>query len=128
MVTTRLLLRYKLIYKLCIIFIIIFICNGCKENLVQYDSFIEKPSAIKKDDVIEIKLGYTAASANWIKTFVNIEGNIIYICGELTLKEIPQTISIKLPEPQKNYKVIWIDGDGKKTEINVRQQKGPQNN
>jgi hypothetical protein len=126
--TTRLLLRHELIYKLCIIFIIIFICNGCKENLVKYDSFIEKPSAIKKDDVIEIKLGYTAASANCMKTFVNIEGNIIYIFGELTLKEIPQTISIKLPEPQKNYKVIWIDGDGEKTEIKVRQQNGPRNN
>lgn len=119
---TRLLFKYKLIYGLFVLLMVVCATSGCREKMVKYELFIEKPSAIKKGDLIEVNLGYTRASANWVKAFVKIEGDIIYISGELTFKEIPQTLSIKLPSPQKNYQVFWIDGDGKKTAINVQQQ------
>jgi len=89
--------------------------------MVKYEYFIEKPSAIKKGDLIDINLGYTRASSNWVKAYSKIEDDVIYISGELTFKEIPQTLSIKLPDEKKTYRLFWIDGDGKKTEIKVQQ-------
>ena len=118
---SRLLFRYELIFRFCFILIIPFISSGCKENMVKYDYFIEKPTAIKNADSIEIYLGYTRASSNWIKASYKIEGNIIYVFGELTFKEIPQTLSIKLPDAQKKYRLFWVDDDGKKTEIMIRE-------
>ncbi len=95
------------------------ISAGCKGNVVKYEYFIEKPSASRTSGVIEINLGYTRASANWIKSHYQIEQNTIYLSGELTFKEIPQKIIIKLPDPNAKYRIFWIDEDGKKFEIPV---------
>lgn len=116
-----LLFRQKMIRVICLMLFAFLFIGGCKKELVKYEYFIEKPSAIRKGDSIEVNLGYTRASANWVKAFTQIEKDLIYISGEFTFKEIPQTLLIKLPEPNKNYRIFWVDGDGKKTEITVRQ-------
>src|SRR4030066_1540309 len=105
---TRLLFRYELIFRFCFILIIPFISSGCKENMVKYDYFIEKPTAIKNADSIEIYLGYTRASSNWIKASYKIEGNIIYVFGALKFKEIPQTLSLKFHALHTKYKIIAV--------------------
>lgn len=103
-----------------IIFMLLFL--GCKENMVNYDKFLEKPSAVRKEASIEVNLGYTATSANWIIPTVRFEGNDIYIYGTLTFKESPKTVTVKLPDSMKKYRIFWLDRDGKKTEIAVRDQ------
>lgn len=120
---TRLLSRQEMIRVICLLLFGFLFISGCKKELVKYEYFIEKPSAIKKGDFIEINLGYTRASANWVKAFTQIEKDVIYITGEFTFKEIPQTLLIKLPDPNKDYRVFWVDGDGKKTEMFVHRYK-----
>jgi hypothetical protein len=95
------------------------LASGCKSNLVKYEYFIEKPTAIRKDNTIEVNLGYTRASSNWVKPSVVIDRDVIYVSGELTLKEMPQVLLISLPSPKAIYRLFWVDGDGNKTEIGV---------
>lgn len=85
--------------------------------MVNYDEFLEKPSAIRKGNMVEINLGITRASANWVAASSRINDDTIYIYGKLTFKEIPQTFLIELPDPKKDYHIFWVDKDGKKTEI-----------
>ena len=118
---TRLLSRQKIICTFSLFLLGFVFISGCKKELVNYDYFIEKPRAVKKEDFIEINLGYTRASANWVKAFTQIENDIIYISGEFTFKEIPQTFSVKLPNPTQSYRLFWIDWNGEKTEIPVRE-------
>jgi hypothetical protein len=118
----RVLLKQNLTVLFTLLLLGMITMTACKESLVKYEDFLEKPSAVRKGDMIEINLGFTAASANWIKPFYKIDDNILYISGELTFKEIPQTISVKLPSPNIKYRVLWVSGDNKKTEIIVNGQ------
>jgi hypothetical protein len=122
MVFERLLPTEKLKYwHYFIVFGVLFII-GCKVSMVNYEDFLEKPSAKRVGEFIEVNLGYTPASANWIKAEIDIQGDQILISGKLTFKEIPQSISIKLPDSNMSYRVFWVDRDGKKTEITVKKQ------
>lgn len=115
----RLLSRLKLVFVICFVVLGVFV-DGCKEDLLKYEYFIEKPTVVKKGDTIEINLGYTRASANWVKASCQIEDNVIYVSGKLVFHEISQTLAVKIPDRTINYKVFWIDDDGKKTEIYYR--------
>ena len=104
----------------CLALLTLCIASGCKENLIKYEDFIEKPFAIKKGELIKINLGYTRASANWVTAYSRIAADVVYLSGELTFTQIPQVLSIRLPNSDKTYRIFWIDGDGKKTEIAIR--------
>lgn len=113
--TTRLLLKQKLVYSFYIFLLIL----GCDSKMVNYKDFVVKPIAIKNDDFIKIKQGSTAASAAWIKSEIRFEQDKLFISGKLTLLEQPTVLSIKLPDPSKEYRVYWVDEDSQKSEIAV---------
>lgn len=117
---TRLLSKQKLIWCNIVLLGFLFM-TSCKETTVNYDSFLEKPFAVKKEASLEINLGYTAASANWIKPSIRFEGDSLYISGVLTFKESPRSVSVRLPDAGKKYHVFWVDKNGKKAELTVRE-------
>lgn len=117
----RVLSKQKLIMRGFLIMLIPLMLIGCKETMVNYGNFLEKPIAIKKGDSFEINLGYTAASANWIKPSFKFEEDALYISGTLTFKERPNIVTIKLPDATKKYRVYWVDSDGRKTELKLRE-------
>ncbi len=102
--------------------LVLLLLIGCKETMVNYDNLLEKPFVVNKGNYFEIHLGYTAASANWIKPSISFEGDMLYVSGVLTFKESPKTVTVQLPEPTKKYYVFWLDEGGKKTELTVREQ------
>jgi len=108
----------KFIVALNALFILLAI-STCYGKMVNSKDFIEKPKAVRSGDTIRLDLGFTAASANWIKPDVKIENESIFVSGKLSFKELPQIVSIKLPDSHKNYRLFWVDEDGKKTEIPV---------
>jgi len=94
---------------------------ACSKTLVKQGNFFEEPSAKRKGEFIEINFGTTTALDNWIKPVIKIEDENIYITGAYTFEGLPMTISIKIPETNKRYRVFWIDKNGNKTEITVHQ-------
>lgn len=115
----RLLFKQKLTWGLVVL--LAFFLSGCEEPMVNYNSFLEKPFAVKKENSLEINLGYTAASASWVKPSMRFEDDALYISGTLTFKESNRVVTVQLPDPSKKYRVFWVDEDGKKTQIAVRE-------
>jgi hypothetical protein len=118
--TVRLLCKKRLVSEVIVALLVAVSLASCGGKKVNYESFMEKPTAVRKDNVVEVALGYSANSALWVKAKVKIADDDIYISGRFTLREMPQSITIRLPDPKKAYRVYWIDENGKKTEIGVR--------
>lgn len=123
MVSAKMLSKKELILAACLVLFTMFTALGCKDTVVNFSDFIEKPSAIRTTDRIEINLGFTKASGNWIKPVIRFEDEAIVIGGTLTFKEQKNMVSVQLPKPRSDYRVYWIDEDETRHEIQVT--KGP---
>lgn len=96
---------------------------GCNSKIVNYNE-IEKPIAVKKGNLIELKIESVVCSECWVRPKVQIEQAVIYLSGELILmsvssQEQPTILSIEVPDSAKNYQIFWVNEDGKRTEIAV---------
>lgn len=89
---------------------------GCNSKMVNYNE-LEKPLAIKKEDVIEINVDSILTSSMWVQTKVDIKETDIYLSGWLTRVEQPRPLYIKIPDIAKTYRIYWVDDDGSRTEI-----------
>lgn len=92
--------------------------TGCTK--VNYSDFIEKPVVSQKDNSLEVKIGFTAASANWVKTRMAVVGNEIHLSGSLTFFEQDPVMQFEIPSKDKCNKVFWIDNDNKKHQLSIR--------
>jgi hypothetical protein len=109
--------------RLLSVLLITFFASGCVGSFLKYDDLMIKPSAVQKEGAIDLDIGCGPSSVGWTKTFVKIEDDRIFVSGKLTPMEMPHTLTIKLPDSQKTYRVFWREGnwkDSKTTEIEVR--------
>ena len=104
--------------KLLPAFILLLLLAACGASAVNKKDFFTEPKAVRNGDFVEINFGTTAA-ADWIAPPIKIEGEIIYVKGSFAVEGVSMTISIRVPDPDKRYRVIWIDKDGTKNEIPV---------
>jgi len=96
---------------------------GCKSGSLNYSDMVEKPTAKMKGDCIQIFLGYAKSPVWWVNPEVKIVNEKILITARISLRELPKTIEIKLPDPKKIYQLYWVDEDGKMTIILVDGEK-----
>ncbi len=106
------------IKKFLPLFFLLITIAGCAATVITKKDFFAEPKAVRNGDFVEITFGTTAA-ADWIAPPVKIEGEIIYVKGSFSGDGVSMTISVRVPDPDKRYRVIWIDKDGNKNELPV---------
>lgn len=100
-------------------FFLLIIISACATASASKKNFFSEPKAVRDSDYVEVTFGAASAS-DWIAPPpVKIEGDVIYIKGTFATEGVSMTISIRVPDHLKRYRVIWIDKDGNESEIQV---------
>jgi hypothetical protein len=100
-----------------ILIIFTFLLIGCPKPEVNYDEIFTPPLAKIIRGELVLKCGSSkTASACYVKPHVNIEKDIIYVFGTLSLSNDIEK-KIKLPSTNFTWKIYWLNKDGSLIEM-----------